>query len=340
MQYSVSLTHEVLTVIAWIIMLLLGYREMRKYDKLYDEFDAEGEETYVFYKPRSFWYRMLVFTMLFCTFGCVGGDFLHNQVIYDMNVQSDHPIHFENVYFLLIKGLPTNYYVWRFFVWGIAAFLLFKILDEIKSDLDFSFVIFTLMLLNHFPNLRQTLGFMMMFYGYVLLFRSVEDAMPQKLVMGIILLIISTFFHSTIFVFIVLSLLLFIPGTKSLAMIIVSVIAFPFLYDMTKELSTQFIGMVSNNDMMQEGHNRSRTFVHRNSIMTAYNTFDKIAVVRESMVSEIKQYIPTAPESRICPAHTAELLGKLICKNHPIRLLSFQYIQHGIFALYDRQLHC
>ena len=252
MQYSVSLTHEVLTVIAWIVMLLLGYREMLKYDKLYEEFDYEGEEAYFFYKPRSFWYRMLIITMLFCTFGCVGGDFLHNQVIYDLNVQSDHPIHFENVYVLLIKGLPTNYYLWRFCVWGLAAFLLFKILDEIKSDLDFSFFVFTLMLLNHFPNLRQTLGFMMMFYGYVLLFRSAEDAMAQKLVMGIILLIISTFFHSTIFVFIVLSLLLFIPGTKSLAMIIVSIIAFPFLYDMTKELSTQFIGLVSNNDMMQE----------------------------------------------------------------------------------------
>ena len=252
MQYSVSLTHEVLTVIAWIVMLLLGYREMLKYDKLYEEFDYEGEEAYFFYKPRSFWYRMLIITMLFCTFGCVGGDFLHNQVIYDLNVQSDHPIHFENVYVLLIKGLPTNYYLWRFCVWGLAAFLLFKILDEIKSDLDFSFFVFTLMLLNHFPNLRQTLGFMMMFYGYVLLFRSAEDSMAQKLVMGIILLIISTFFHSTIFVFIIISLLLFIPGTKSLAMIIVSIIAFPFLYDMTKELSTQFIGLVSNNDMMQE----------------------------------------------------------------------------------------
>ena len=57
------------------------------------------------------------------------------------------------------------------------------------------------------------------------------------------------------------------------------------------------------NDMLQESKNRSRTSVHRNSIMTAYNSFDKIAVVRESMVSEIKQYIPTAPESRICPAH-------------------------------------
>ena len=225
---------------------------MLKYDKLYEEFDYEGEEAYFFYKPRSFWYRMLIFTMLFCTFGCVGGDFLHNQVIYDLNVQSDHPIHFENVYVLLIKGLPTNYYLWRFCVWGLAAFLLFKILDEIKSDLDFSFFVFTLMLLNHFPNLRQTLGFMMMFYGYVLLFRSAEDSMAQKLVMGIILLIISTFFHSTIFVFIIISLLLFIPGTKSLAMIIVSIIAFPFLYDMTKELSTQFIGLVSNNDMMQE----------------------------------------------------------------------------------------
>lgn len=252
MQYSVSLTHEVLTVIAWIVMLLLGYREMLKYDKLYEEFDYEGEEAYFFYKPRSFWYRMLIITMLFCTFGCVGGDFLHNQVIYDLNVQSDHPIHFESVYVLLIKGLPTNYYLWRFCVWGLAAFLLFKILDEIKSDLDFSFFVFTLMLMNYFPNLRQTLGFMMMFYGYVLLFRSAEDAMPQKLVMGIILLIISTFFHSTIFVFIVLSLLLFIPGTKSLAMIIVSILLFPYLYDITKELSTQFIGLVSNNDAMQE----------------------------------------------------------------------------------------
>ena len=252
MQYSVSLLHEALTVAAWIIMLLLGYREMKKYDKLYEEYDYEGEESYVFYKPRSFWYRMLIFTMLFCTFGCVGGDFLHNHVIYDLNVQSDHSIHFENVYVLLIKGLPTNYYLWRFCVWGTAAFLLFKILDEIKSDLDFSFFVFTLMLMNQFPNLRQTLGFMMMFYGYVLMFRSAEDTMPQKLIMGIMLLVFSTFFHSTILVFILLSLLLFIPGTKSLPMIIVSLIAFPFLYDITKELSAQFIGLVSSNDMMQE----------------------------------------------------------------------------------------
>ena len=35
-------------------------------------------------------------------------------------------------------------------------------------------------------------------------------------------------------------------------MVIISLIAFPFLYDITKELSTQFIGLVSSNDMMQE----------------------------------------------------------------------------------------
>lgn len=251
MLYSVSFLHEVLTIIAWVVMLLLGYREMRKYDKLYDDFDYEGEE-YFFYKPRSFWYRMLIITILFVTFGCVGGDFLHNKVIYDMNVASDHPIHFESIYVLLIKGLPTNYYLWRFCVWGLAAFFLFKILDEIKSDLDFSFFVFTLMLMNHFPNLRQTLGFMMMFYGYVLLFRGVEDNLPQKLIMGAILLVCSVFFHSTIYVFILLSMLLFIPGTKSLTMVIASLLLFPFLYDMTKELSTNFIGLVGNNDIMQE----------------------------------------------------------------------------------------
>ena len=252
MFYSVSLLHEILTVVAWIVMLLLGYHEMRKYDKLYDEYDYEKEEEYFFYKPRSFWYRMLILTILFVTFGCVGGDFLHNQVIYDMNVASDHPIHFENIYVILIKGLPTNYYVWRFCVWGLAAFLLFKILDEIKSDLDFSFFVFTLMLLNYFPNLRQTLGFMMMFYGYVLVFRGAEDALPQKLILGALLLVFSVFFHSTIYVFILLSLLLFIPGTRSLTMIIISILLFPYLYDITKELSTQFINTVGNNDIMQE----------------------------------------------------------------------------------------
>ena len=88
MHYSVSLIHEALTVIAWIVMLLLGYREMKKYDKLYEEagYEEEEEREYFFYKPRSFWYRMLILTILFVTFGCVGGDFLHNQVIYDMNL--------------------------------------------------------------------------------------------------------------------------------------------------------------------------------------------------------------------------------------------------------------
>lgn len=251
MLYSVSLLHEVLTVIAWVVMLLLSFREMNTYDKLYADFNHEEEE-YFFYKPRSFWYRMLILTILFSTFGCVGGDFLHNQVIYDMNVASSSPIHFENVYVMLIKGLPKNYYIWRFCVWGLASFFLFKIMDEIKSDLDFSFLVFTLILLNYFPNLRQTLGFMLMFYGYVLMFRAVEDHMPKKLILGVIMLAISVFFHSAIFAFILISLLLFIPGSKSLAMIVATLLAFPFLYEMIKELSSSFIGLIGNNDTMQE----------------------------------------------------------------------------------------
>lgn len=251
MFYSVSILHEALTVIAWMVMLLLSYREVNIYDRLYADFNYEKEE-YFFYKPRSFWYRMLILTILFCTFGCVGGDFLHNQVIYDMNVTSSTPIHFEDVYVMFIKGLPKNYYVWRFCVWGLASFLLFLIMDEIKSDLDFSFLVFTLILLNYFPNLRQTLGFMLMFYGYVLIFKAAEDHMLKKLILGIIMLAISVFFHSTIIAFILLSLVLFIPGAKSLTMIILTLLAFPLLYEMTKDLSASFIGLIGNNETIQE----------------------------------------------------------------------------------------
>ena len=38
MQYSVSLLHEVLTVVAWIVMLLLSYRETGIYNRLYADF--------------------------------------------------------------------------------------------------------------------------------------------------------------------------------------------------------------------------------------------------------------------------------------------------------------
>ena len=55
------------------------------------------------------------------------------------------------------------------------------------------------------------------------------------------------------------------------------------------------------NDILKESNYKS--FVHYHSMMTAYNEFDNIVVVRESMRSEIKNYIPSAPENRIITAH-------------------------------------
>ena len=55
------------------------------------------------------------------------------------------------------------------------------------------------------------------------------------------------------------------------------------------------------NDILKESNYKS--FVHYHSMMTAYNQFDKIVVVRESMRPEIKSYIPSAPDDRIYTAH-------------------------------------
>ena len=55
------------------------------------------------------------------------------------------------------------------------------------------------------------------------------------------------------------------------------------------------------NDILKESH--SKSFVHKPSMMVAYNQFDRIVVVRDSMRPEIKSYIPSAPDERIVTAH-------------------------------------
>ena len=61
------------------------------------------------------------------------------------------------------------------------------------------------------------------------------------------------------------------------------------------------------NDILRESS--SKGFVHYPSMMTAYNEFDKIVVVRESMRPEIKSYIPSAPDDRIYTAHNLNNIG-------------------------------
>lgn len=73
-----------------------------------------------------------------------------------------------------------------------------------------------------------------------------------------------------------------------------------YFIHMVNAMNTRKIIYV-HNDILKESNYKS--FVHYHSMMTAYNEFDKIVVVRESMRPEIKSYISSAPDDRIYTAH-------------------------------------
>lgn len=61
------------------------------------------------------------------------------------------------------------------------------------------------------------------------------------------------------------------------------------------------------NDIMKEA--RSKSFVHTPSMLTAYRSFDRIVVVRDSMRGEIMQYIPSTDGEKIVTAHNLNNIG-------------------------------
>lgn len=240
--YSVSHLHVVLSVLLWYVMLYLCYRQTRQYDVIEPEFEEDEPE---FFKPNGFQIKMLILGLAFCTIGCTGGDFLHNFKIYDMNVASNEPIHYEHYYYYLTQILPHNYYIWRFFVWGIAYIIVCFLIRRLDTDADIAYIIFILFLLNHFPNLRQSLGVVILILGLFVLTRISSSSTPVLMLCASLgLIAFSTIFHSTMYAFMAIALLCFVPGIKNKYTIIVAICIFPYLYNSihdTSSLITQYI---------------------------------------------------------------------------------------------------
>ena len=223
-EYSVSYTHVFLSALMWIFAYYICKRQTTIYNSL-EEMDSTE-----LYKPYGFLIVFGILVFIYSTFGCTGGDFLHYRELYDKNVNSNEPIHYEQFYYEISHLLPNGYYWWRAVVWGTATCVLMAIIHRLKTDADIACTIFVLLLMFHFPSPRQTLGFVIMYYGFIILFDSIEEKRGALVPLSIGIIALSTIFHSTMTLFIILSLLPTIPGVKNKYVIIVLLLLFPVLY--------------------------------------------------------------------------------------------------------------
>lgn len=189
---------------------------------------------------------------IYSTFGFNSGDFLHYEGLYEDLIKSQFIIHVEPFYFWLSKILPNNYYLWRFFIWGISTIFLIKIFKRLNISSRFAFLIFTLILMTYFHNPRQTLGFCVFYYGCSLIFFNKErqHITLYNTLRGAIWIFLSFFLHKSMFMYILLMGFALIPLGKKL--FTASLIAFPILYKSVTYISSYILLNSFANETSQE----------------------------------------------------------------------------------------
>jgi len=71
----------------------------------------------------------------------------------------------------------------------------------------------------------------------------------------------------------------------------------------------------THNDLKKEKIFKLNRSAHMNSLKMAYKEFDKIVVIRESMINEIKENVKNIDESKICVAHNINNVDSIIKKS-------------------------
>lgn len=189
-------------------------------------------------KKTTGYFGLWLFIALYSTFEFTGGDFFHYKELYTDIIKAKQSIHMEDFYCWLALNLPSSFYIWRFFVWGMAAFFWILTLRNLKQDVYFAGLWFVLVAFFLFVGARQALCFSVQYYAVSLLFRE-KHISAMSVVVAIAILWASLFLHKTAIVYVLVITLAFLPiGKRS---VLLSVILFPLLYIIFDQLTANFI---------------------------------------------------------------------------------------------------
>lgn len=172
-------------------------------------------------------YTLYVFyIIIFCVFDKADGDFFHykEQVAY-LYKSPGLATGLEEIYVWLISKVGFSYYLFRLVVWGSAVIILTRFLKHIQLNNTVTIWCFLLFALVNFSYARVSLGLIICFYGYILLY---EKKHKLSTIYGLTLMLISLYFHKTIFILFFLCVLsTFVKISKKT--IFIAIILFPVL---------------------------------------------------------------------------------------------------------------
>ena len=187
----------------------------------------------------------LILIIIYSVFDFTGGDFSNYKILYDNYWLYGTTSHLEPIYEYFIELSSRNYFIWRFFVWTIASAIWVNVLRILKQDVDFSALIFLLIVFYHFVGARQSIGFGLLFWGLTKIVNRSKNRV-WEIIIGVIIMLISLCFHKTMIVYLLIIVFACIPFRKW--GIIATLILFPIVYkylDVFLEYYMAYLGTYS-----------------------------------------------------------------------------------------------
>lgn len=178
------------------------------------------------YNKRSTNFVIIFGILLFCLFSFWGTDYFHYKEIFNNYKQFNAQSNLEPIYFIFCDIAPS-YFFFRLLVWGIAVYLLNKTLHRLQITRSIFLYLFICFFLLRFSYARVSLAMVILFWGYSYLIKPIAKVPTMSRILGIILIMLSCFFHKSIVMAVVLFPFTFIKLTKFRIGILV--ILFPIL---------------------------------------------------------------------------------------------------------------
>lgn len=174
---------------------------------------------------RSQFLLLFLFITFYSVFEFAGGDFFHYKEFYEVEHIRGQDDGLDPIYLWLIDAIPNNYYLWRSIIWGAASFIWIQLIKYLGYSVRLAGCLFFLVVFFLFVGARQALGFSILYLGVTMILTPKQKG---HRVIGMLLFLSSYFFHSTMIVYMILSVICFIPFSKT--SLIIAILISPFIY--------------------------------------------------------------------------------------------------------------
>lgn len=172
---------------------------------------------------------------VFCVFSYFAGDWFHYRISFPtIDKNYSEPIYY---YFSILAG--KNYLIYRLLVWGLATLLVYLTCTQLGLNKNITVFVFVCFFLPIFCYARASLAMASYFCGLSYLVKQpIRPHMISNVFKGIVLIILSYFFHRSFLTIIAVTPFIFLRYNKKT--IILIVLLFPLLLAMIRNSLNQF----------------------------------------------------------------------------------------------------